>query len=116
MDDDTALTVELAPTPTAPAGAVPEPPGRATFRSLHVRNYRLFFTGQVISQCGTWMQTIAQGWLVLRLSHNSGVALGIVSALQFVPMLLLGSWTGLLADRFDKRRMLIRSQAAMALV
>jgi MFS family permease len=86
-----------------------------TFRSLHVRNYRLYFTAQLISVSGTWMQTIAQAWLVLRLS-GSGVDLGIVTGLQFLPMLLLGPFGGLAADRFDKRRLLYVTQTAGGLL
>jgi MFS family permease len=87
-----------------------------TFRSLSVRNYRLFASGQVISLSGTWAQRVAQDWLVLELSHNSGTALGITTALQFLPMLLFGLYGGLLADRYDKRRLLIGAQIAMALL
>jgi MFS family permease len=82
-----------------------------TFRSLHNRNYRLFFSGQLVSVVGTWMQTVAQSWLVLTLTH-SGLALGLTAALQFLPMLLFGVWGGLVADRFDKRRVLIGTQVA----
>ena len=89
---------------------------QGTFQSLHVRNFRLFFAGQLISQCGTWMQTIALGWLVLQLSHNSGFAVGLAIALQFIPTLLFGVWGGLIADRFDKRTVLFYTQAAMATV
>ena len=89
---------------------------RATFRSLHTRNFRLFFFGQMVSQCGTWMQTIALGWLVVQLSHNSGVAVGLVLALQFIPTLLFGVWGGYIADRFDKRRVMVCTQIAMAAV
>jgi MFS family permease len=81
-----------------------------TFRSLRVRNYRLYFFGQVVSVSGTWMQQIAQAWLVLHL-HGNGVDLGIVAALRFVPMLVLGPWGGLLADRMDKRLLLVYTQA-----
>jgi MFS family permease len=81
-----------------------------TFRSLAVRNYRLYFAGQVVSVSGTWMQQIAQGWLVLRLT-NSGVALGTVTALQFLPVLLVGAWGGVIADRFDKRSLLFGTQS-----
>jgi MFS family permease len=85
-----------------------------TFRSLHNRNYRLFFVGQLVSQSGTWMQTVALGWLVLELSDNSGVAVGTVIALQFLPTLLLGVWGGVIADRFDKRKVLVCTQVALA--
>lgn len=88
---------------------------RLTFASLAVRNYRLYFLGMLVSSCGTWMQSVAQGWLVLRLT-GSGTAVGLVIAMQFVPTLLGGMWGGLVADRFDKRRTLLASQAAMALV
>ncbi len=84
-----------------------------TFRSLAVRNYRLFATGQVISLSGTWAQRVAQDWLVLQLTDNSGVALGLVTALQFLPVLLFGLYGGVLADRYDKRRLLIGAQVAM---
>jgi MFS family permease len=83
------------------------------FRSLRTRNYRLFAAGQVVSLSGTWAQRVAQDWLVLELSDSSGTALGITTGLQFLPMLLLGLYGGLLADRFDKRRLLIAAQAAM---
>jgi MFS family permease len=83
------------------------------FRSLRVRNYRLFATGQLISLTGTWMQRVAQDWLVLRLT-NSGTALGIVTAIQFLPPLLFGLWGGVLADRGDKRRLLLATQSGLA--
>ncbi len=86
-----------------------------TFRSLRVRNYRLFASGQIVSLTGTWMQRVAQDWLVLQLSHNSGVALGITTGLQFLPHLLFGLYGGVLADRYDKRRLLVAAQVAMAL-
>ena len=87
-----------------------------TFRSLEVRNYRLFATGQVISLSGTWGQRVAQDWLVLNLTHSSGTALGIVTALQFAPVLLLGLYGGLLADRHDKRLLLVGAQVAMGVL
>src|SRR5262245_26501137 len=86
-----------------------------TFRSLHVRNYRLYFFGQTISLTGTWMQSVGQAWLVLRLT-GSGVALGLTAALQFLPVLLFGPWGGLLADRVDKRRLVIGTQTAAGLL
>lgn len=82
-----------------------------TFQSLRVRNYRLYFTAQLISVSGTWMQTVAQAWLVLHLT-GSGVDLGIVTGLQFLPMLLFGPFGGLVADRVDKRRLLYVTQAS----
>lgn len=86
-----------------------------TFGSLRVRNFKLFILGQLVSVAGTWMQTVALGWLVLELT-GSGLAVGIQLALQFSPILIFGLWGGLLADRFDKRRILILTQTAMALV
>jgi MFS family permease len=88
---------------------------RTTFGSLSIRNYRLFFTGQLISVAGTWMQSIAQMWLVLKLT-GSGVDLGITAALQFVPTLLFVSWGGLVADRSDKRKLLVFTQSAAGAV
>ena len=89
---------------------------RRTFRSLAIRNYRLFFVGQGLSQIGTWMQTVAQGWLVLHLSHDSGIAVGVVTALMFLPMLLLGPLGGVIADRVDKRKALVVTAAAQATI
>jgi MFS family permease len=82
------------------------------FGSLHSRNYRLFATGQVISNTGSWMQRVAQDWLVLSLTHNSGSALGITTGLQFAPM-LLSLWGGAVADRYSKRGILMVTQALM---
>jgi MFS family permease len=85
------------------------------FRSLKVRNYRLYASGQLVSLTGTWMQRVAQDWLVLTLT-NSGTALGLVTALQFGPSLFLGLWGGVLADRGDKRKLLLGTQTGLALV
>lgn len=90
--------------------------GRDTFVSLGNRNYRRYFIGQIVSVSGTWMQRLAQAWLVLRLTDDNGVALGFEIALQFVPMLLLGAWGGVVADRFDKRRLLVATQVAPGLL
>lgn len=86
------------------------------FSSLRVRNYRLFAMGSLVSNTGTWMQRIAQDWLVLELSNNSGVALGLVTALQFGPILIFGMYGGMLADRYDKRKLLFATQASMGLL
>jgi MFS family permease len=86
-----------------------------TFRSLHTRNYRLYFTGQIISVSGTWMQSVALAWLVVHYlapKNQRGVDIGITLALQFLPMLLFGAWGGLVADRVDKRRLLVMTQAS----
>jgi MFS family permease len=87
---------------------------RRSFNSLEVPNYRRYFTGQLISLSGTWMQTVAAIWLILSLT-NSGVAVGLTTALQFLPMLLFGAWGGLLADRMPKRNLLILTQTLMAI-
>ncbi len=84
------------------------------FRSLRVRNYRLYASGQLVSLTGTWMQRVAQDWLVLELT-NSGTALGVVTAIQFGPALVLGMWGGMLADRGDKRKLLLITQTGLAL-
>jgi MFS family permease len=86
---------------------------KRTFLSLSVRNYRLYFIGQAISVNGTWIQTVGQAWLVLRLTGNA-VDLGITTALQFLPVLILGTWGGAIADRVDKRRALFLTQGAFA--
>src|SRR5262245_54115466 len=85
--------------------------GQRTFASLSIRNYRLYAIGQGISLCGTWMQTVAQGLLVLKLT-GSGTSLGLVTALQSIPVLFLGPWGGVIADRFPKRRILYATQAS----
>lgn len=85
------------------------------FAALSIRNYRLYFTGSVISNIGTWMQRIAQDWLVLELT-NSPFAVGITMALQFLPLLLFGLYGGLIADRYDKHRLLLITQTASALL
>jgi MFS family permease len=86
-----------------------------TFSSLTIRNYRLWVVGQGISLSGTWMQTVAQGLLVLQLT-GSGTALGLVTALQTIPVLLFGPWGGVVADRFPKRRILYVTQAVSAIL
>jgi MFS family permease len=87
---------------------------RQTFSSLKVPNYRLYFTGQSISLAGTWMQMTAQSWLVLTLTHSS-TDLGLVLALQTLPILLLAPYGGVVADRTDKRRLMVMLQSFMGL-
>lgn len=96
--------------------ASPRAIASTTFRSLRTRNYRLYFVGQGVSLIGTWMQTIALGWLVLDLSDNSGFAVGAAIALQFLPTLFLATWGGVVADRLDKRKLLIVTQTSMGAV
>ncbi|WP_144762499.1 MFS transporter [Curtobacterium sp. 9128] len=89
----------------------------AMFRSLSGRNYRIWFAGALVSNVGTWMQRTAQDWIVLtQLTNNNAIAVGTTMALQFGPQLVLLPWTGLVADRFDRRRTLMVTQALMALL
>jgi MFS family permease len=87
--------------------------GRAThgWRALRHRNYRLFFSGQLVSLIGTWMQTVAQSWLVLQLTHDPFM-LGVVAAAQFVPVMAFGLFGGLVADQWPKRRTLLFTQTS----
>ncbi|HEY9523706.1 MAG TPA: MFS transporter, partial [Thermopolyspora sp.] len=86
------------------------------FRSLRNRNYRLYASGSIVSNVGTWMQRTAQDWLVLDLTGGSGTALGVTTALQFLPVMLFGLWGGVLADRYAKRPVLIITQALLGLI
>jgi MFS family permease len=88
--------------------------GRVTFASLSIPNYRRYIGGQAISLIGTWMQMTAQAWLVFKLTHSS-TALGLIVALQTLPVLLLGPYGGVIADRVDKRRLMIALQSVMGL-
>src|SRR5215831_18496355 len=100
-----SITVATAPKPAATS------PRRRVLGALRHRNYRLFFGGQLVSTVGTWMQSIAQPWLVLQLTH-SALLVGLVLAAQYLPMLVAGPLGGLVADRFPKRRVLQITQAA----
>src|SRR5680860_446885 len=84
-------------------------------RSLASRNYRLFITGHAVSVVGTWMQRVAQDWLVLVLT-DSAIAVGVAASLQFLPTLLFGLWGGVVVDRLDRRRLIIWTQLASALL
>lgn len=86
------------------------------FSALHHRNFRLFWFGQLISLVGTWMQSIGQDWLVLTLSHNNAFLLGTVGALQFLPVLILSLFGGVIADRWPKRRVLLFTQTSAMLL
>jgi MFS family permease len=90
---------------------------KGTFRSLRIFNYRVWAGGALISNVGTGMQRTAQDWLVLtQLTHHSATAVGVVTGLQFGPQLLLLPWAGYAADRFDRRKLLVATQAAMGLL
>ncbi|MEV5933840.1 MFS transporter [Streptomyces sp. NPDC052079] len=115
MSTGPGATSAPAPEPLDTPSALDTPArSNSMFSSLRVRNYRLFFLGQVVSNIGTWMQRIAQDWLVLSLT-GSAAAVGITTALQFLPMLLFGLYGGVLVDRLRKRPTLFVTQSAMAL-
>jgi MFS family permease len=89
----------------------------ATFSSLRHTNYRLWFGAALVANVGTWMQRVGQDWVVLTdLTHNSGTAVGTVTALQFLPFLLLSPYAGVLADRLPRRRLLMATQGAMGVL
>ncbi len=89
---------------------------KRTFSSFRYRNYRLFFTGQLISQTGSWMQRIALGWFVLELTHNDAFAVGIMAFAQFLPYTIFGLFAGVITDRLDARRLVITTQLAQTIV
>jgi len=98
----------------SPAGQAADPGRRGRFHSLRHFNYRIWFGGALVSNMGTWMQRTAQDWLVLtQLTHHDATSVGIVMALQFGPQFLLLPWTGYAADHFDRRRLLMLTQAMM---
>ncbi|MFD2091765.1 MFS transporter [Blastococcus deserti] len=90
--------------------------GTGPFRALRVRNFRIYASANLVSLTGTWMQRIGQDWLVLQLSDDNGVALGLITALQFGPTLMLSMYGGVLADRYAKRRLLLVTQSLMGLL
>jgi MFS family permease len=100
------LRVPETPDPQAPAEAP------RAFSALRHRNFRVFYVGHVLSLTGTWMQTTAQGWLVLELT-NSEFKLGLVTAVASLPTLFLGLYAGVVADRMDKRRIILTAQWTM---
>ncbi|HEX5245909.1 MAG TPA: MFS transporter [Gaiellaceae bacterium] len=85
---------------------------KRTFSSLRYRNYRLFFSGQLVSQTGSWMQRIALGWFVLQLTHNDAFAVGVMAFAQFLPFTIFGLFAGVFTDRLDARRLVIGTQVA----
>lgn len=111
---DSAPAPDSSDDPASKGGDTPVPEKTSTFSSLRVRNYRIFFLGGTVSNTGTWMQRIAQDWLVHTLT-GSAAAVGMTIALQFLPMMLFGLYGGVLADRMNKRRLLLFTQSAMGL-
>src|SRR5262249_45013408 len=110
-------TPERVPALEVPASLPPKPAGRGllrAFSALGQGNYRLYWFGQLISLMGTQMQTVGQAWLVLELTH-SAVQLGVVGALQFLPVLLFSLVGGVLADRWPKRQVVLVTQSAAML-
>ena len=89
---------------------------KRTFSSFRYRNYRLFFTGQLISQTGSWMQRIALGWFVLELTHNDAFAVGLMAFAQFLPYTIFGLFAGVITDRLDARRLVITTQLAQTII
>lgn len=88
-----------------------------TFRALSIFNYRVWTAGALVSNIGTWMQRVAQDWLVLtQLTHHDASAVGVVMALQFAPQLLLLPWSGFAADHFNQRKLLLLTQALMGIL
>lgn len=122
--DPIPIPVEMPPDKPAEPRQVAQRPEKLDFwRALRLyfvrggaalkhRNYRLFWTGQLVSLVGTWMQNLAQAWLVLKLTNNDPFALGTVSALQFLPMMLFSVFTGVIADQYPKRRVLLMTQSS----
>src|SRR5258705_2455779 len=102
------------PTPPNPPSPLPSQP-RTTFSSLRTRNFRLFASGNVVSYTGAWVQRIAQDWLILTIT-GSATAVGLTTALQFLPTLLFGLAGGVIADRYPKRRILLATQVGTALI
>jgi MFS family permease len=99
--------------PAEPARLTIRAAVRRTFGSLDTYNYRLYFAGDLVSHIGSWMQTMAEAWLVLQLTHR-GVAVGATFAFRFLPVLLFGLWGGTIADRFSRRRLLLITQTLAA--
>src|SRR5437867_8324955 len=97
------------PASTPPASRLPD--GLRAFRH---RDFRLYWSGQLVSLVGTWMQSVAQGWLMHRLTH-SAFMLGLLGFFQFLPVLALSLWAGVIADSMDKRRLLIITQTGLLL-
>ena len=119
MPDSRELPPQAIETPAAPAPRVPFDvllaPGRGWFRALRHANFRLFWAGNFVSNIGTWMQNVAQGWLVLQLT-NSPLWLGVVGFAQQVPALIFSLLGGVIADRASRRKLLLATQTMMMML
>ena len=115
MASSTPVSSSEAPRQPGRGASKPSQPRLSAFASLSIRNFRLFWLGQLISVSGTFMQTTAQQWLVLTLAPTNPLALGITGALQFGPILVLGPAVGTLIDRFPRRRILFVTQTISGL-
>src|ERR1700744_3439972 len=111
----TWMFVTATARPHRPSSPCSEPASHSFFSSLRTRNFRLFVAGQLFSNTGTWVQRIAQDWLVLSLT-GSATAVGVTTALQFLPTLLFGLFGGMIADRYPKRTVLLVTQSALGLI
>src|ERR1700693_5356036 len=111
MADSAPTTVDVpSATPPTPGAAV-QARAALSFRALTHRNFRLFFGGQIISLVGTWMQTVAQAWLIYRISGSS-VLLGVLGFVSQIPIFLLSPLAGLAADRWPRQRVVVAPQTA----
>src|SRR6476661_5684346 len=109
------LPSEDLPRPVSRASTTVRGALRRTFGSLDTRNYRLYFAGDLVSHVGSWMQTMAEAWLVRDLTHN-GAAVGATFAFRFLPVLLFGLWGGAIVDRYDRRTVLLITQSLAAVL
>ena len=109
------MSLETTPDTDQTTPAIAPARSGGMFAALVNRNYRIYLAGSFVSNIGTWMQRVAQDWLVLELSNGSALAVGVTTGLQFLPMLVLTPYGGLIADRFDKRRILKITQSWLAL-
>ena len=115
MSDSEPSAVEVPTATTTAPGIAGQGRAAGTFRALRHRNFQLFFSGQIISLVGTWMQTVAQAWLIYRLTGSS-VLLGLLGFVGQIPIFLLSPLAGLAADRWPRRRVVIATQSSSMLL
>src|ERR1700682_5535321 len=115
MADSIPAATDIQPTASPPPGPFGQSRMAALFRSLKHRNFQLFFSGQIISLVGTWMQTVAEAWLIYRLTGSS-VLLGVLGFVSQIPIFLLSPVAGLAADRWPRQRVVMATQTASMLL